>query len=238
MNQQFESYLAQLAQVTSFEELNGSVCALRDALDVEHVVYHSVKNTGEQYAALTYSDAWVDHYIEDHCDRIDPVVQGAYQRFTPVDWQKLDWGSKPARALLADGRSEGLGNQGLSIPIRGPSGQFALFTVNGNAQEERWGRFVDAYQQDLLLIAHYINEKALALDGVETTNGRNHALSPRETDALSLLALGLSRGQAADRLKISEHTLRVYIEAARFKLNGLNTTHAVALALSRGLIAL
>jgi DNA-binding CsgD family transcriptional regulator len=40
----------------------------------------------------------------------------------------------------------------------------------------------------------------------------------------------------AESLSISEHTLRVYIESARFKLGALNTTHAVARAMSRGLI--
>jgi hypothetical protein len=37
-------------------------------------------------------------------------------------------------------------------------------------------------------------------------------------------------------LSISEHTLRAYIESARFKLGALNTTHAVAKALSEGFI--
>jgi DNA-binding CsgD family transcriptional regulator len=49
-----------------------------------------------------------------------------------------------------------------------------------------------------------------------------------------MLALGLSRAQAADSLSISEHTLRVYIESARYKLGAANTTHAVAKALLGG----
>ena len=53
---------------------------------------------------------------------------------------------------------------------------------------------------------------------------------------MTLLAIGYSRAQAADTLSISEHTLRVYVESARFKLGALNTTHAVARAISRGLV--
>ena len=53
---------------------------------------------------------------------------------------------------------------------------------------------------------------------------------------MTLLAIGYSRAQVAETLAISEHTLRVYIESARFKLGAANTTHAVARALSRGLI--
>ena len=53
-----------------------------------------------------------------------------------------------------------------------------------------------------------------------------------------MLALGYSRAQAADSLSISEHTLRVYIESARFKLAAANTTHAVARAMNQGLLSI
>ena len=53
---------------------------------------------------------------------------------------------------------------------------------------------------------------------------------------MTLLAMGYSRAQVANSLSISEHTLRDYIESARLKLGALNTTHAVARAISRGLI--
>jgi DNA-binding CsgD family transcriptional regulator len=63
-------------------------------------------------------------------------------------------------------------------------------------------------------------------------------LSPRENETLTFLALEYSRAQVAHTLCISENTLRVYIESARYKLGAANTTHAVSLAVSRGLILL
>ena len=54
---------------------------------------------------------------------------------------------------------------------------------------------------------------------------------------LSLLAVGLTRTQAADYLGLSEHTVRVYIESARKKVGAANTLHAVARAQLLGLIA-
>ena len=86
-----------------------------------------------------------------------------------------------------------------------------------------------------MIIAHEFNKKAL-----EFEQGGDSApaptLSPRELAAMTYLAKGLSRAQAEQEMEISEHTLRVYIEASRHKLGALNTTHAVARALSRGLI--
>ena len=89
----------------------------------------------------------------------------------------------------------------------------------------------------MILASHYINQKALELErGSDLMDFVS--LSPRETDALTMLALGYSRAQASESLSISEHTLRVYIESARFKLTAMNTTHAVARALNQGLLSL
>lgn len=167
--------------------------------------------------------------------RLDPVVIGCFQRFHPVDWKRLDWSGTRTRAFRADALAHGVGNQGFSVPIRGPAGQFALFTASHSCDDKAWAAFIKAHQRDLILAAHYLNRKAL-----ETAKARapepTRGLSPRETDALTFLAMGYARGQVADMLSISEHTLRAYIESARFKLGAMNTTHAVARALAEGLI--
>lgn len=129
----------------------------------------------------------------------------------------------------------GVGNQGYSVPVRGPNGQFALYTSNHSCNDADWARFIDDHGRDLILIAHYLNRKALELEPGRQPEPAQ-PLSPREVDAMTMLALGYNRAQVANSLSISEHTLRVYIESARFKLGALNTTHAVARALSRGLI--
>lgn len=230
-----ENFIDHLQSVETREQLNDLVVTLRDTLDVEHVVYHSVNSTGEQYAALTYSPEWVARYMEQDYSRIDPVVQACLRRFHPVDWKRLDWSGKNVRNFMGEAIDNGVGGQGFSVPIRGPSGQFALFTVSSNAKDDLWLKYTEDRNREMILASHYINQKALELE-----RGSDHldivSLSPRETDALTMLALGYSRAQAAESLSISEHTLRVYIESARFKLTAMNTTHAVARALNQGLL--
>ena len=87
----------------------------------------------------------------------------------------------------------------------------------------------------MLLIAHAFNHKALDLEP-DRTPEHAQVLSPREVDAVTLLAMGYNRAQLPQALTILEHTVRVYVESARFKLGAMNTTHAVARAISRGLI--
>ncbi|MCC1491664.1 LuxR family transcriptional regulator [Cognatishimia sp. F0-27] len=217
------------------DDLYGAIFELRDNIGVDHLVYHWVNSSGDQYGCGTYDQVWVDRYLEKGYLRIDPVIQGCFQRFHPVDWKQLDWSGKAQRAFLQDAITHGVGNQGFSIPIRGPNGQFAAFTASHNCSDEEWGAFTEKNRRDLILIAHYFNQRALELEPGRTPDPAP-SLSPRELEAMTLIAIGMNRAQAAQELSISEHTLRVYIESARFKLGAMNTTHAVARALSRGLI--
>lgn len=232
---QLEFILESLEQADSIEGLQSATETLRAHLSIDHVAYHWVDSAGDQYGCGTYSIEWQDRYIAQNYLRIDPVISGCFQRFHPVDWKRLDWSSKAARAFFAEALEYGLGNQGYSIPVRGPNGQFALFTVNHTCDDETWATFTESHRRILILIGHFLNEKALELEPGRAQEVAQ-ALSPREVDAMTLLAIGYSRAQVANDLAISEHTLRVYIESARHKLGAFNTTHAVARALSRGLI--
>ncbi len=233
MAKRLETFLEHLEQADNQADLQDRAQDLQGILRVDHVVYHWVSTTGEQYGCGTYDPVWVQKYVQKDYLRVDPVVLGCYQRFHPVDWKRLDWSSKSARAFRREAMDHGVGNQGFSIPIRGPKGQFALFTVSHSCDDAAWATFTDAYRRDLILIAHGFNQKALEFEGV-AHRGPKKALSPREVDAMTLLAVGYSRAQVAQSLAISEHTLRVYIESARFKLGAMNTTHAVARAMSQG----
>jgi DNA-binding CsgD family transcriptional regulator len=230
-----EEALAALEQADTLEHIQTAIETLQAYFDVQNMVYHWVDSAGAQYGYGTYSQEWAARYQEQNYLRIDPVVLGCYQRFHPVDWKQLDWSSKAARAFQTEAMSYGVGNQGYSIPIRGPNGQFALFTVNHTCSDAEWARFTETNRRELILIAHYFNQKALEFEPGRAPEPAQ-PLSPREVDALTLLAIGYSRAQVAETLSISEHTVRVYIESARFKLGAMNTTHAVARAISRGLI--
>ncbi len=227
--------LGDLENTNTLDELSDVAVRLRDRLRVEHLIYHWVDGAGDQYGFTTYPDSWAERYRERNYHRIDPVILGCFQRFHPVDWKTLDWSGKVSKAFLQDAQSHGVGNQGYSIPIRGPNGQFALFTVNHSCDDEAWKAFIEMHGRELILIAHYFNRKALEFESNRRPDSPR-GLSPREVDAMTLLALGYSRAQVAHSLSISEHTLRVYIESARAKLGAQNTTHAIATALSRGLI--
>ncbi|WP_371060396.1 autoinducer binding domain-containing protein [Rhodosalinus sp. 5P4] len=230
-----DGILKRLETAAGTDELQTAIEALGERLGVGQVGYRWVGPEGERYRLGTYCPAWLKRYAEMGYLRIDPVVRGCLDHVHPVDWKRLDWRGKTARAFLEDALRHGVGQQGVSVPLRGPNGQFALLTVNHDCDDVDWRAFSEAHRRDLILLGHMVNQKALELDASRAPV-RACALSPREVDAMTLLAAGYSRAQVAETLAISEHTLRVYIESARFKLGAINTTHAVARAMSRGLI--
>lgn len=231
-----ETLLEHLQTTKSIDELQVWAHELRDHYRVAHVVYHTVKQSGEHVGAFTYDIVWARRYVERDYVSIDPVVKGALRRFHPMDWKSLEWSSAAAREFFRDARAHGIGNQGWTIPIWGPNGEFAIFSLNHETSDEEWAAFTSAHASELLVVSHLMHQQAKRILAKET-DVPTMELSPREREALSLLSLGKSRAEVADDLHISENTLRAYIDSARHKLGALNVTHAVALAMARGVIA-
>jgi DNA-binding CsgD family transcriptional regulator len=230
-----EALLERLQTTKSIDELQVWAHEARDFFGVTHVVYHTVTHRGEQIGAFTYSLEWARRYVEKDYRSIDPVVVGGLRRFHPMDWKTLDWSSPQARAMAREAAAHGIGNQGWTVPIWGPSGEFAFFILNHTADDVTWSRFTKERGKEILLVSHLMHQQAMRIINKET-DGQNAELSPREREALTHLSLGQSRAAVADILQISENTLRAYIDSARHKLGAANVTHAVALALARGII--
>jgi DNA-binding NarL/FixJ family response regulator len=64
------------------------------------------------------------------------------------------------------------------------------------------------------------------------------ALTTRETEVLSLIALGLGNKEAADRLGTAAGTVKAHVQSILGKLNARDRTHAVTIALRRGILHL
>lgn len=259
MSNALNEILEKLSAMHDLAGLGTIIEAIRSTYDVDHVYYYAVslglnipafrdtrggglaenagiwQRDGRSMAAISYSPDWIVRYIEANYEAIDPVMLGAVNSFAPLDWAELNWSENGRRVVFQEAHDFGIGNQGYTVPVRGPNGQFAIFTVNKTCPAASWAKLIEEHRQDFMLLAHFVHQHALKLSG-EGAAHTTRALSARERDAVRLIAEGLSRGQAADRLGISENTFRVYIDSARHKLGALNIPHAIALAAHRGLI--
>jgi DNA-binding CsgD family transcriptional regulator len=259
MSDRLNAILEKLSSLPQLESFGDTIEAIRAAYDVDHVYYYAISlglemrardgyrfaplpeadgvltQGGRRLAAMSYSRDWVARYLEAQFQEVDPVLQGALASFDPVDWADLDWRSSDRQGFREEAKAFGVGDQGYTVPVRGPSGQYAIFTINKACERGSWERLLKEHRTDFMLLAHFTHQRVLKLAGHEDA-APTRPLSARERDALRMVAAGLSRGQAADKLGISENTFRVYIDSARHKLCALNVPHAIALAAHKGII--
>src|SRR5476649_838914 len=79
----------------------------------------------------------------------------------------------------------------------------------------------------------------VAPDASETDeDGFDEPLTPREVQVLELLAEGLPNKAIAERLHISDQTVKFHVSSISGKLGAANRTDAVRRAVRRGLITL
>ncbi len=244
----------------SIESLGFLIEKIRETFSIQHVAYMAM-SLGRSYAlsssskgqgllaknvgfwqkeagalvAVTYDKSWGERYSEAEYSRIDPVLEETARSFVPFNWRNLSWDTKKRRQFLREAVDCGLGNQGYTVPVRGPDGQFALFVINNTCSDEEWTKFIDENKSDLLVVAHFFHQKVLEIESITVTPTAS-PLSAREIDVLTAISVGKNRAQIAYDLKISENTLRVYIDSARHKLGALNIPHAVAIGIHRGII--
>lgn len=64
----------------------------------------------------------------------------------------------------------------------------------------------------------------------------NMVLSPREQQVMILASRGKKRIEIAATLNLSDDSIKIFLKSVRTKLKAENTTHAVAISISRGLI--
>lgn len=239
MNERLHSVVENVSDVSTHQDLDRLLRQVRRLYDIDNAIYYALslggERAGQEFGAMTYPHAWYERYEEVRYRDLDPVVQCSASGFVPINWSELDWSGRPLKRFQAEATEFRVGNQGYTVPIHGPQGQFAMFSVSKQDTPEGWAGFLADAGQDMLLIAHHVHRQVLNLTGAEKTSAPTR-LSPRERDVLTLIAEGRSRAQVADRLAISESTLRVYLDSARHKLGGLNTFHAVAIGVKSGIV--
>ena len=70
-------------------------------------------------------------------------------------------------------------------------------------------------------------------DTIGSERPAGSGLTAREREVFSLLAVGLSSAEVADRLVISPHTVKTHVEKGIARLEAKNRVHAIAIALKR-----
>ena len=185
-------------------------------------------------------------------------VDGGATTDTMSGW--LDY-VRPARGVVALGAAEGAADRAERRAPRGPGGSddalgraIAMARLVTGAGLAFGALPRDAGPEEITAAATAVAGGLTALDprltaetlaaiarprmASEIASVSDEPLTAREREVLQLLAQGIPNKQIAQRLRISEHTVKFHVSAIMAKLNAASRTEAVTTAARRGLLLL
>lgn len=154
----------------------------------------------------------------------------------------LGWEGEGTLDLLAEAREL---NLPVTVLLSGPDDAAAAFAMGArgvllrSTEPRQLAAAMAAVASGLTVVDPLLAGIALAAPGREQpADGLVEDLTPRERDVLQLLADGLPNKAIAERLAISEHTVKFHITAIMGKLSARTRTEAVTRAARLGLLIL
>ena len=222
------------------QDLQEAIEAVCDIYEISHATYHatSVNNLTDHgdYGLTTYNKLWVRRYLDKKYALIDPVVLASFKGFIPIDWCALNFSGRLCEEFLLEAKEFNITPYGMTFPIRGMSGEHALFSINADSNPDRWHLFLQENRADFMLLAHYFHQRVREIE-IGDSKSCFQQLSRREKDVIYWLARGKTFEDVADILFITKRTVRAHSESIRHKLGAVNTAHAVAKAISYGVVS-
>jgi DNA-binding CsgD family transcriptional regulator len=235
----FFDLIDRLAVADKIESASDLLNPFLNAWGIHNVAYAALNmptpGSTRPLLSVTYSADWQKHYAQSGYVDIDPIVRSGLGGILPVDWSEIDRSDPVVRKFFGEAQELDVGANGLSIPIRGRLGEFALFCITSNESDAEWRAVKGELLRDLMILSFNFHAAALRACGASDSEAAVH-LPLREASCLRWKALGKTDEEIGRILGISPHTVRFHLESARARLNTANTTHTVARALSLGLI--
>jgi DNA-binding CsgD family transcriptional regulator len=220
------------------QDLEETLKAIAADIGVSHISYLRLSpdkssDTSLLTAIVTYSIRWQHRYFEKQYVLVDPVIAHGSKAVLPFDWEELASDNPAVQAFFVDALSFGVGQHGLSIPVRNRRGAFSVVSFTSNHSREEWQEYKKHNMIKLQLMSVLIDSAAsinLKLNSAPVK------LSKREEQCLIWAARGKTYQDISEILNISFGSVKSYLDTARHKLNCINLTHAVAVAVATGVI--
>lgn len=207
--------------------------------DLTHYAYHVRLVPGEIERDVvlytSYPLDWVQHYMDHDYFQFDPVVKLAQFHIMPIDWDDFDQSDPKVTQLVRERLEVGIGPHGLTVPIRGAVGDFALFSVTSDGSRDAWRARLPGLVGEVVVAAYAFH--TAVMDMWVAGDQATRPLSTRERQVLTLAGQGMPHKSVAFALAISESAVKLYLDSARNKLGAHNTAQAIGYAVSRHLIA-
>lgn len=231
MHDIFQTFIDGLAEGADEAAFSNAMSRAAGAFELSCFAYLRLaqRRTDKVRLISTYPVAWTSHYLNQHYERLDPVICQALRMTEPFEWghgvmsAKL---SNAQRQLFDEAASFGI-SYGLTIPIHDGHGPVAALTFASAEASPRFRRCVAKHRHVLQLMALYFHANARrrlrenrVVDGV--------MLSPREYECLEWSASGKSAWAIGLILGIARRTVVFHLDNAKQKLRVSTLQQAIA----------
>lgn len=184
-------------------------------------------------AVVTFPKEWQARYFLKQYVKIDPVLTNGRYAVLPFDWDTFDYGDPAITEFFADARRHHIGPNGITIPVRNRKNVYSLVSFISVACKLEWNSF----KRDNLEV---LRQLSVLIDSAASANSSLPApavqLSGREEQCLICAARGKTYQEIATALGMSSASVKTHLNSARRKLNCVNVTHAVGVAMATGVI--
>ena len=181
----------------------------------------------------THSKSWQVRYFLKRYALIDPIVRHGSAAILPFDWETLPTDNLETVKFFADAKRHGVGQNGLSIPVRNRKNTHSVVSFSSDATRGDWDNFKKANMTFLQQLCALIDFAASIESGLPKNPVQ---LSMREEQCLVWAARGKTYQEVADILGLSLGSVKTHLDTARHKLHCINLTHAVGVAVATGVI--
>ena len=198
---------------------------------------HAYLGTGNESSAHG-PQSWYDEYYERDLFKTDPTLLYASKIKAPFSWQDDAFTScmLPQDAAFMGAAASHSINCGFSIPLIGLGNQPALLSFASPDPRRFSSRDIQILQNTAIQFQMRLRILHRGNTGPRATEAVKPALTKREIECLTLLAMSLTRQQAAVELDISESTVRHHMKNTYVKLGVTTAAGAVYRAWQLGLI--
>ncbi|WMT92555.1 autoinducer binding domain-containing protein [Pelagibacterium sp. H642] len=229
------------------ETLIDEMETLRDRTGVRQALERFAKSSGfDRFAFVcaggpeitglsNYDQQWQLRYLERNLNSFDPVVRRARQVLHPFAWSRHEQRFRDLsfKAFFDEAADFGI-RSGISMPIPASYGRFAMLTLaSGEAEAWRHVAVENPIRAAAAVACVHLNLGRLFRND---RHDPKPILSGRQSTCLTWSSYGKTTPEIAALLGIRENTVRFYLVEARDRLGAANITHAVRIAVERGLI--
>lgn len=215
------------------------------ALGYDHAIAVFAPKPGDwasMFVANTYSDIWREEQsrvsVEDALK--DPIVTHLRTRVEPIFWSKDNYDRVGQSDVYSRFRDLGLGS-GIALAVRGLNGEMLSVGLSNPEQLKRDSNLPITQMGALFLSAtamfNGIAKHEQVAEEIVTAAETLPRLTPREIECLQWAREGKTSWEIARILGISQATSIFHMKNAVAKLGASNKTHAVIVAVERGLIS-